>query len=1479
MTRLLLLAAALLAAPAAAQNLISTGATSGLRLYMTNGNDFWLDPTSGNALVFKVNGNAVSTMTAQGFWLVNGVNSVSNTGVTASSFTATVTGNTQYSLQSASGIIVNNGGGVKAAFFDGIHVGDGSRLTGISGGSPAAGSVTPGTFVPGVLLPAGNLINGPLASSVLPSSVPYTSVTNNFTASQGFGTASPQATLDVNGSAQFGSGANKSTFTASGTLSGPANDYDKAQASLSGGGTVTWGGGGGRLKWTGRFIAIPLPQRTASAGYIDIYQCSANIPAGQVFDGVARACDAASGVILNGWEALYAEHAVGGSNGAVTFRIVQYTYGFSAPSNWILVGAVNGDDGSIRLGTGMVLKSGGSFTAGVDAQYAQAGGSNASGTWGINISGNAATATSASGATALAANGANCSAGNAPLGVDASGASEGCFDVATQVEMSQKYNLAALDDRTISPSEISNGNLVFGFTSWTNNNASPFADFLHLRGYTDSSGGNDNLVVFRKDQIGMRIYQQAFGSATAYSTYKDMAFTDGSNASGTWGIAISGNAATASALAANGGDCAAGSFPLGVNASGAAESCTTVSSLAPTLTGGGASGTWGISISGNAATATSATSATSASAATRLASSGDYVWNAATLAQNLPNGITNSFVQAADGWPNYGTLINARSYSSGGGGGLQLYSPYGSGYGGTALRYRTADYSADSVNPPWTAFKTLLDSANYNSYAPTLTGGGASGSWGINITGSAGSAASATTASSLAADPADCSAGNAPLGVTASGAASGCFDVATQAELNSYGASASVRYLSSPDGDRANHIAPNALVRNLQLDFKNASAVGGTGNYSGVLTYSPWDGTTASTGDPSYQIAFYSNAANGNLPRMRIRNGIDTTWNSWYNIWNASSDGAGSGLDADLLDGLEMHAGTNNEANKVVRTDASGYIQAGWINTISGDNGTTAISRVYASNDGYIRYYTLANFAAQIRAQAAWNAVTTGDYPVAQVLRWKNYGQNHVIFDASAGTAPDGTAVNNTNPQVAWAGTYPTLMGWNGANTYGVRTYISNLADLASNSNQLGGLGAASFLRKDTSDTMAGNITYSNLRYSDIGVYDPVNTQSVWAMGAAYTLPVGGATNNYGNFYGLGWSYNPDYGGAGNNPQSKAGLNHQLLLMMAGVTQTALGNGIWTNGNITGTGNLTLTPANPSITSGGSYITIPNGLYISGGTPYFQNQIQARGGVHDDTNARLTLYGGTGGDTQTSGAMYFGTGGSYRVTSAGAGTLATTTLGSVLPPGDGTVGYDVGRSALRWASMHAVGFYGSYFAGPDVAERYPSAEALEAGELVVFDHAPDPKLTVLDQSATKDGGTVVAGKRVAVAVRRTTRANQPAIGVVSTAPGVSLQDPGDEKKPPVALMGRVPVKVTDEGGDIAIGDYLAASSKPGVAMKAASSAPTIGVALQAHKGKADGRILAFIRAGNGDGTALQRLEEKNRSLEERVQRLERLLEK
>jgi hypothetical protein len=162
----------------------------------------------------------------------------------------------------------------------------------------------------------------------------------------GIGTTSPRTSLD--------------TWT--GTASGSINDYDKAQATLSGGGTVTWAGTGGKLKWTGRFIAIPVAQTSASAGYIDVAQPTSNIPAGQVFSGVARTADS-NGVVLNSWEALWAVHTPGGNNSAVAYYITIYTTAFNAPSNWLLVAAVNGDDNSIKLGNGATIPAGASFVA------------------------------------------------------------------------------------------------------------------------------------------------------------------------------------------------------------------------------------------------------------------------------------------------------------------------------------------------------------------------------------------------------------------------------------------------------------------------------------------------------------------------------------------------------------------------------------------------------------------------------------------------------------------------------------------------------------------------------------------------------------------------------------------------------------------------------------------------------------------------------------------------------------------------------------------------------------------------------------------------------------------------------------------------------------------------------------------------------------------------------------------------------------
>ena len=130
-------------------------------------------------------------------------------------------------------------------------------------------------------------------------------------------------------------------------------------------------------------------------------------------------------------------------------------------------------------------------------------------------------------------------------------------------------------------------------------------------------------------------------------------------------------------------------------------------------------------------------------------------------------------------------------------------------------------------------------------------------------------------------------------------------------------------------------------------------------------------------------------------------------------MWDAGNDGAGSGLDADLLDGLELHTGTNNVANRVVRTDGNGYANFGWINTISG-NTTGTISDVYVNTaDGYIRKATPAHFISNLGlatsaslASASVSYATTANrlerYGIIYGDDWNSYNQNNRLIAISS---------------------------------------------------------------------------------------------------------------------------------------------------------------------------------------------------------------------------------------------------------------------------------------------------------------------------------------------------------------------------------------------------------------------------------------------------------------------------------------------
>jgi hypothetical protein len=331
----------------------------------------------------------------------------------------------------------------------------------------------------------------------------------------------------------------------------------------------------------------------------------------------------------------------------------------------------------------------------------------------------------------------------------------------------------------------------------------------------------------------------------------------------------------------------------------------------------------------------------------------------------------------------------------------------------------------------------VLHAGNYTSYSPSLTGSGASGTWGINISGTA---------------------------TYATNVSNGRFDNYSGSYNNVYtwlhfhGGTGYGLYF--PGSGSMTHLTPSSSSYGSVLIDGSRNGYWGTMFSTGVGS-AGWmtNGNTTGYYTHGYGWKYYhesgafyiSNSTyGGGSAYVALHAGNYTSYapsltgSGASGTWGISITG-----NAATVGGLDVHSGRNDNANKIVRTDGNGYIQAGWINTTSGDSGVAnRLARIYSSDDGYLRYSTLTDFKVHMGLSAKNNYSRRIDY-TSDSNYWvgsfghSGYGANETFhggsgfFDIWSGSNyPSGTShIQGFN-----ALHYTTnSLGSTGGNAYGIQ--------------------------------------------------------------------------------------------------------------------------------------------------------------------------------------------------------------------------------------------------------------------------------------------------------------------------------------------------------------------------------------------------------------------------------------------------------
>ncbi len=224
------------------------------------------------------------------------------------------------------------------------------------------------------------------------------------------------------------------------------------------------------------------------------------------------------------------------------------------------------------------------------------------------------------------------------------------------------------------------------------------------------------------------------------------------------------------------------------------------------------------------------------------------------------------------------------------------------------------------------------------------------------------------------------------------------------------------------------------------------------------------------------------------------------------------------------------------------------------------------------------------------------------------------------------------------------------------------------------------------------------------------------------------------------------------------------------------------------------------------------------------------------------TGTTLALSGGNDWGITGDGALSLGVGGKFTVSSAGiaAVNLSGTVSTNGLCHGGDPTDIAVNRTENIVVCSAAPG---------DYAEWHETDGTPVQGDIVSL--SANTFTYTSTESDAFTGQILEQTTQKTISVLTKAASENLMFGVVSTSPnqtiGSDLKNQGAHPQP-IALVGRVPVNVTNENGAIQIGDYVTLSSTPGKGMKATRAGRAIGIALSAFDGTT-GTVLVHVTNG------------------------------